>query len=214
MDNRERILSAYIDHLREEGRPPESIFRFCRSLEIAEKEFFTHFASFEVVEKIFWQEWLLDIIGRVESGAEYETFDARQRLLTFLFAFHEKSIEVRSLMLMRFKRGDIWIRPVWLKGFEDAYKDFVRRLLDHGRERGEVAARGRLGDLYPEGFYLGLRSIIDFNLRDDSEGFQRTDAFIEKSVNLAFDLVRTQALDSALDLARFLGPDLRRQSAT
>jgi hypothetical protein len=43
---------------------------------------------------------------------------------------------------------------------------------------------------------------------DDSKGFERTDAFVEKSAAVAFDLIRTQALDSAVDLARFLLPRL------
>jgi hypothetical protein len=45
---------------------------------------------------------------------------------------------------------------------------------------------------------------MQFNLRDDSEGYERTDEFIEKTVKLAFDLIRTQAIDSAFDLGRFL----------
>jgi hypothetical protein len=48
--------------------------------------------------------------------------------------------------------------------------------------------------------------VIDFSLKDDSRGYERTDAFIEKSVAVAFDLIRTQVVDSALDLARFLAP--------
>ena len=39
---------------------------------------------------------------------------------------------------------------------------------------------------------------------DDSAGFEKTDAFVEKSVNLAFDLIGKGALDSAIDFAKFL----------
>jgi hypothetical protein len=35
---------------------------------------------------------------------------------------------------------------------------------------------------------------------------------VEKSVNLAFDLLRTQAVDSAFDLLRFLAPWGRHQA--
>ena len=45
---------------------------------------------------------------------------------------------------------------------------------------------------------------MQFNLQDDSEGYERTDEFIEKTVKLAFELIRTQAIDSALDLGKFL----------
>ncbi|MEI7774534.1 MAG: hypothetical protein WCK17_07130, partial [Verrucomicrobiota bacterium] len=60
--------------------------------------------------------------------------------------------------------------------------------------------------LYPDAFYTHFRGVIDFSLKDDSRGYERTDAFIEKSVAVAFDLIRTQVVDSALDLARFLAP--------
>ncbi len=209
MEAREKILNRYTQILREEGKVPESIPRFCRDLEISERDFFSQFASFETVEKSFWQELILDVIQRVESGEEFGSFDARQRLLTFFFAFNEKSLDVRTLMLMRFQHLDIWKKPSWSQGFEESFKEFVKRILDHGRESGEVAGRGRVSSIYPDGFYLVFRSIIDFNMKDDSNGFERTDAFIEKSVNLAFDVVRTQALDSALDLARFLVPDMK-----
>lgn len=209
MEIRDRIISAYIEQFLEHGAPPQSIHRFCRDLEIQERDFFTHFASFEVVEKAFWEGMINDVIHRVESSEEFASFNAHQRLLTFFFAFNEKSLEVRTMMLSRFRDLGIWCRPVWLKGFEDSYKHFVKRMLDYGRETGEVAGRGRVSEVYPEGFYLIFRSVIDFNMKDDSEGFERTDAYIEKSVKLAMDVVRTQALDSAVDLIRFLVPDMK-----
>jgi AcrR family transcriptional regulator len=214
MEIRERIVSTYIHHLREEGKAPESVPRFCRELDLSEREFFGHFSSFDAIEKTFWQELILEVIERVESSEEYGTFDARQRLLTFFFAFNEKALEVRTLMLLRFQHLEIWKKPAWSAGFEEAYREFVKRILDHGRESGEVAGRGRVSNIYPDGFYLVFRSIIDFNMKDDSDGFERTDAFVEKSVNLAFDMVRTQALDSAIDLVRFLVPDMKWKPGT
>jgi hypothetical protein len=52
------------------------------------------------------------------------------------------------------------------------------------------------------------RSVLEYFLKDESQGFERTDAFIEKTVEFAFDLLRTQAIDSAADLARFLLPQI------
>ena len=50
------------------------------------------------------------------------------------------------------------------------------------------------------------RSVIDYFVKDTSRGFERTDAYIEKSTALAFDVMQTQAIDSAFDLLRFLAP--------
>ncbi len=46
--------------------------------------------------------------------------------------------------------------------------------------------------------------ICDRNLNDSSEGFQDTDALIEKAINTFFDGTGTQFFDSALDLVKFL----------
>jgi hypothetical protein len=45
---------------------------------------------------------------------------------------------------------------------------------------------------------------MDFWIKDNSKGFEATDAAIEKSVNLGFDLVGPGPLDSIIDFGRFL----------
>ena len=86
------------------------------------------------------------------------------------------------------------------------FKKFAETLLEHGKQSGEIADRRGITNLYPGILYAHLRWVIDQYLRDESEGFERTDAFIEKTVALAFNLFRSQALDSAADLIRFLLP--------
>jgi hypothetical protein len=51
-----------------------------------------------------------------------------------------------------------------------------------------------------------------FNLKDESEKFERTDAFIEKSTTVFFDLMGRQVLDSGFDLVRFMLPNVMRRS--
>lgn len=102
METRDRIIEAFCENLREHGRPPETVFAFCKQLGISERDFFSEFASFEAVESDFWERVLDGVVKAVESGAEWEGFSARQRLLTFLYAFCEASLDHRSLMLARF----------------------------------------------------------------------------------------------------------------
>jgi ubiquinone biosynthesis protein COQ9 len=60
--------------------------------------------------------------------------------------------------------------------------------------------------VYPRALRLLLRSVVAFHLKDESTKFERTDAFIEKSVAVLFDLMGRQVLDSGFDLLRFLLP--------
>jgi AcrR family transcriptional regulator len=206
METRTRIISAFCDTLREHGRPPETVFAFCKQLGITEREFFTEFASFDAVEGAYWEQLVDGVAAAVESGPEWPDFNARQRLLSFLYAFCEASLDHRSVMLARLSKLGPLPKPAFLKGFETRFKVFAKGVLEHGVALGEVAERGRLAALYPDALYTHFRGVVDFFLKDDSRGYERTDAFIEKSVAVAFDLVRTQIVDSAFDLARFLLP--------
>jgi len=203
---RKSILEAFAAHWSEEGEPPRSVARFCKGLGITEAVFFKHFPSLHAVEKAFWRHWISDVISAVEEGDDWQEFAARERYLAFLFALTQSANERRSLLLERFHDISPLSHPAALEGMRGEFLEFARRLIDHGTSSGEIAERRGLTALYPGILYVHLRWVIDQYLKDESEGFERTDAFIEKTVTLAFDLFRSQALDSAADLLRFLLP--------
>ncbi len=206
MHNREKFLGAFRDHVSRHGQPPASVLALCESVGLGERDFYTEFGYIESLESAFWEELFSKTLAAAESGAEWEGFGARQRMLAFLFAFLEKSLDVRTVLLFRFRDLSPTCNPDWLRGMEHRFKDWASGLIRHGNESGEIAERGRLSGLYPSALYLLFRSVIDFHVKDTSARYERSDAFVEKSVNLAFDLMRTQAIDSAFDLLRFLAP--------
>lgn len=208
--NRQRILDAFAEYLRENAQPPLSVYRFTKDLGLSESDFFHEFPSLESVESAWWSALITKVVEAVESGDEWNGFSARQRLLTFFFAWFEEVLSVRSLILLRFKPLGVFKNDPALKSFNQTYRDFARKVIEHGVASGEIAGRGKLTNLYPDALLTTFRSLIDFNIKDESPRFERTDAFIEKSVHLAFELIRTQAIDSAVDLVRFLIPDIRR----
>ena len=204
---REKILAAYIVRLKEEGRPPATVFRFCRDLGITEGEFFAEFASFDAVESEWWRRLAARAVQAVESGPEWAEFSARQRWLTFLFAWQDAAQEHRSLLLLRCERPEL--RPAWQRGLKEEVCDFAKRVIAHGIAAGEIAPRGRLEGAYPGALWRHFRAVLAFSARDQSDRLERTDAFIEKSAGFAFDLLRPQALDSLRDLLRFLAAGFR-----
>lgn len=204
METRERLLTAFRAHLLEHGGPPASVFKFTRDLGLEERAFFAEFPNFDALEGEMWSGLVARVADAVAAGAEWDGFTARQRLLTFLFAFCEESLAWRSLLLQRVLPCGPVARPPHLRGLERRFKEFIGPVLDHGHATGEIADRGLLREAYPEAFFLHFRAVVDFHLKDTSAGYERTDAFIEKSVALAFDLLRTQAFDSAVDFAKFV----------
>jgi hypothetical protein len=96
------------------------------------------------------------------------------------------------------------IVPVFLKEFKSAFEAFVGSILTDGKSKGEVAERPYLDKRYPQLFWVHFGFLLLFWKDDDSPDFEQSDAFIEKSVNLAFDLIGKGAFDSAIDLVKFL----------
>jgi len=203
--NQDDIIEKYIHSLLETGHPPASVYAFVKNLEISEREFFAQFASFAVLESHIWKRVITDTISSVEDSEEWAGFSSQQKLLTFYYALCDQILDRRSFFLARFPRLSKGDKPSQsLCGMRHAFTEFTGKILDSGKENGEVACRGSLTRAYPLGLFGHLLSVIEFNLDDASSGFERTDAYIEKSVRLAFDVIGTRAVDSAFDLFRFL----------
>jgi Tetracyclin repressor-like, C-terminal domain len=203
---RQRIEQAYFYHLKAEGQPPVSIFKLCQTLGITEREFFSEYSTLEAVERSWWSGMMDRLITSVESGAEWPAFSARHRLLAFLFAFTTAALDHRSLLLLRLgSAGPLKSVPEW-SALEERFEEFAKTVLWHGRQQGEIVSRGPVSAVYPKALRLLFRSVVAFYLKDESAKFERTDAFIEKSVAVLFDLMGRQVLDSGFDLLRFLLP--------
>lgn len=203
---RAKILQQTEEHLLSHGSLPASVSVLCKELKLKEPAFYAEFPSLAAVEKAIWKEWIDSIIHSVSKGAEWESFSAKERYLAFLFAFSQAALEKRSLLLVCFSKCCLHENPQRLEGLRQSFASFAQTLMAKGRETGEIANRGPLLSFYPEIFYRHFRWVLEFHLKDESDGFERTDAFIEKTVGLAFDLLGSQAIDSAADLARFLIP--------
>ena len=90
------------------------------------------------------------------------------------------------------------------KEFKAKFKLFAEELINSGKESSEIASRPYLSEKYDEALWLQIAFIFRFWMEDKSPRFEKTDAAIEKSANLAFDLMGQSALDTFLDFAKFL----------
>jgi hypothetical protein len=162
ISNPSEVQSAYRDYLLTNGKKPASVFSFCKDLQLSEAEFYTHFASFEAIEKSIWEGYISTTVDRLTTDEAYAQFTAQERVLTFYFSL----VEAKST--------------------------------------GEVAKRPFLDERYHHLFWLHLWFILQFWAKDQSPNFEKTDAAIEKSVTLAFELIGKGVLDNALDFGKFL----------
>lgn len=201
----DKIAKAYREYLLTEGKQPASVFKFCKDIGISEDEFYKHFGSFDALEKGIWKAFIDKTRKRLESDESYASFSAREKILTFYFALAELLKADRSFVLHQLKSfKNPALTPTFLKAFKTSFEDWITGVLNEGKNSGEVAKRPFIDQRYHGLFWLHLMFILQFWSKDESSNFESTDAAIEKSVNLAFDLIGKGVLDNALDFGKFL----------
>ncbi|HZY82910.1 MAG TPA: TetR family transcriptional regulator C-terminal domain-containing protein, partial [Cyclobacteriaceae bacterium] len=201
----DKIRSAYVDYLLTEGKQPASVYKFCLDLGIKEEAFYNYFGSFDAIEKDIWAGFINKSIGALQSDKTFSTFTSREKILSFYYALFEELKNNRSFALQQlgtFRRPEF--TPTYLKEFKKAFDDFVGATINLGKSKGEISERPLFDKLYPQLFWMHMGFLLLFWREDESAGFEKTDAAIEKSVNLAFDLIGKGAIDTAFDFAKFL----------
>ncbi|MEJ1240041.1 TetR family transcriptional regulator C-terminal domain-containing protein [Chryseolinea sp. T2] len=199
------LRTAYIEYLLTHGARPASVYKFCQDLGIAEEAFYSYAGSFDGLEQHIWTGFMDHVIGRLQGDAEFSGFSSRDKILTFYYALLEELKRNRSFVLLH--AGNMQrptLVPSYLKGFKASFERFIDNTLSLGKDRGEVATRPLIDKRYPKLFWLHMGFILTFWKNDNSADFEKTDAAVEKSVNLAFDLLGKGAVDSAIDFGKFL----------
>ena len=201
----QKIKSAYIEYVLEHGSKPSSIFKFVKELKVKEEVFYDHFNSFQNIEKTIWLDMFRQTIDTISSEEVYTEYSAREKLLAFFYTWIEQLKANRSFILQSVpKRIRPEFTPYYLSEVRGAFKEWIADLMLEAKETEEVLARPVISNRYDDAVWLQFLFILGFWIKDDSKGFEKTDAAIEKSVNLAFDLMGRGPLDAMIDFGKFL----------
>ena len=195
----------YREYILINGKTPASVFAFCKENGMKEAVFYQYFGSFEALEKSLWKSYFETTREKLEADADFHQFTSREKILTFYFALMESLKTERSFILFQLKE---WKTPIpmpdFLKDFKLRFEEWTKTILESGKVTGDVAKRPYLDERYHHLFWMHFLFILHFWQKDDSVNFEKTDAAIEKSINLAFDLIGKGILDNAIDFGKFL----------
>jgi hypothetical protein len=200
-----KIVSTYVHYCLEHGKSPANVYQLCQQLEMSESEFYQHFSSLEKVEEsVLLSRWE-SVIEKLTADQQFLDYGLTEKLLTLHFAFVEDLREIRSYLLWKLKD---WKNPMdqvkSMIALREAFQKTVQPWLDVASVQGEIPDRKVVSKLNIEALGMNLAFVIHFWLKDDSKEFERTDACIEKSVNLTMDFVGRNAVDQLFDFGKFL----------
>ncbi len=201
----ERIINAYREYVLTEGKKPYSVYSFAKANEMKEEDFYSFFGSFDALESSLWKNYILKVSERLKMDETYSAYSVREKVLAFYFTLAEVLKNDRSFVLHQLKEfKQPGLPPRFIKGFKIAFEEWINPVLIEGKQTGEIAMRPYLDTKYDSVFWLHLMFILQFWSKDESPNFEKTDVAIEKSVNLALDLLGKGVLDNALDFGKFL----------
>ncbi len=156
------------------------------------------------LERNIWKNYAELTLEQCVDDVAFGEYIAREKMLAYIFALLNNINADEADIQSQFPTRVSWWNNKILRDFKLEYLSFVKILIEEGQERGEIQKRAFIYNIYPELFWGSLLSILTFWANDTSEFKEQTDVAVEKWVNLLFDTLAPNAIDSALDLAQFI----------
>lgn len=210
----DKIFELYGDYILNHGKRPLNIYRFAKDNEFEEKDFYDYFANFEQIEK----QIMVSLFEKsVELAAEVNDADdisPKEKLLNVYYIFFENLTMNRSLVLMILGNDKIKAAKI-LSPLKELHREYIRTLNFRDWEIIEKAKENIKNAHHrtrEEALWLHLVSAIEFWKNDSSPAFEKTDIFIEKTIDTGFELMDNEPLRKLADLGKFLFKETFKKS--
>jgi len=202
----DKIFELYGDYLLNHGERPKNIYRFAKDNEFEEKDFYHYFSDFEQIEKLMLVNLFnksVELASEVNDAAEVTS---KEKLLNVYFIFFENMTMNRSLVLMILESSKMHFARI-ANQLKEAHRDFIKTLDFNDWEiieKSKDNIRNFHEKAREEALWLHLVSAMEFWKKDTSPSFEKTDIYIEKTIDTGFELMDNEPLRKVLDLGKFL----------
>jgi hypothetical protein len=202
---KENVIGFYMDYFLEHNKKPNTVYQFAKLNNFEEAEFYKHFTNFETIDETIFEVFFEQTLQLLQKSDEYETYDAKTKLLSFYYTFFEILTANRSFVVAILNHDKNQLKNIkkldlLRKHFKNFFQSLEIEKLDLQQEKLIEFQEKSMNEMAWIQFALLLKFWID----DTSSSFEKTDIFIEKSVNASFDLMDIKPLKSLFDLGKFM----------
>jgi len=202
----DKLFELYGDYILNHGERPKNIYRFAKDNDFEEKDFYDYFTSFEQIEKRMIQHLFESSLLLASEVNDTDLITAKEKLLNVYFIFFENMTMNRSLVVLILGK-DKMNSIKTLQNLKQSHRAFIKTLDFNDMElmknaKGDV--KNFTEKSREEALWLHLVSCIDFWKKDTSPAFEKTDLYIEKTVDTGFELIDNEPLRKVIDLGKFL----------
>ncbi len=199
------IMTYYMNYILIHGQQPKTVYAFTKANDFDEQLFYQHFGSFKNLEQHIFKAFIDHTISALEKSEDYSKYSARHKLLSFYFTFFENLTANRSYVIHALSQHKNNLKSLEvLSELKHAFTSYIEHLdielLDMKQEHIDRMQRRGL----KESAWLQLLMTLKFWMEDSSKNFEKTDVFIEKSINTSFDILNIAPIKSLMDFGKFL----------
>jgi len=199
------LVTAYMDYVLEHDKQPASVYAFTKAYNFEEAEFYNHFGSFETIEKQIFTILFETSLMTLEKSEDYQSYDARNKLLSFYFTFFQNMTANRSYILHALGKHKMSLKGLSiLSGLKTAFSKYIDSLDIEMIKIEQKQVEEIQTKALQETAWVQLLLTLKFWMDDTSASFEKTDIFIEKSVNTSFDVLNVVPLKSMIDFGKFI----------
>ncbi|MHB0756231.1 TetR family transcriptional regulator C-terminal domain-containing protein [Polaribacter sp. M15] len=199
------ILTLYMDLVAETKTRPDDVDSFCDAVELDTTTFYEHFKSLKKVEKTIFNELFKNSLEVLNESEEFASFDGKNQLLSLYFTFFENLNLNRTYVEVVLKGCKNQLKSY--KTFAALKKSFIQFIDNLSLTESILPIDGLekfQSNIISQSAWVQLIVTIKFWLEDSSESFEKTDIFIEKSINTSFELIENKFLKNVFDLGKFV----------
>ena len=194
----------YMLYLLRNGKTPVTIYAFCEDIDVLEQEFYKYYGSFKALEKDVWNEMFENVNAILLSDENFPEYTSYEKWLSFLYTLIEEFKSNRSYVMLRCENLErTEFRPWFLEGFRVSVFTFITDVVNQGLESDEIASRPVITSKYNEVLWVQFLYVIRVWVNDESEDFQITDAAIEKTSVMLFEMMKKGPIDMLIDFVKF-----------
>ena len=202
------LISYYMEYTLEHNAAPKSVYIFAKKYNFQEEIFYKYFGNFDALEQTIFKTFFDNTIILLEKSDDYKSYESRNQLLSFYYSFFELLTANRSYVVHALDDNkNNLTKSKSLKALKHSFTKYVESLNIPLLEIKQETLDKIQNTTLKETAWLQLSLTMKYWLKDTSPSFEKTDVFIEKSVNTSFDILNTKPIKSIIDLGKFLYKD-------
>jgi hypothetical protein len=201
----EEIITFYMEYVVEHTCKPNSIEDFAQLHQFDDAIFYDHFTSFKDLEQTIYNVLFENSLVILKQSPEYHSFSKKDKLLSLFFTFFENLSLNRAYIEITLKGLENQLKA--LSVFSKLRHSFITFIDELDLETFNLnidSIENIQKKTIKESAWIQFLFTMKFWLDDTSQAYEKTDVFIEKSINTSFELLETKSLHNIIDLAKFL----------